>query len=108
MVDGDGEGANVMVTLDGPVVVLTPTGCLDKAAGEALLRAAEQAIASGASRLDVDLRSIVDSTPEGAASLVTARVVAAGLAEGLHYRTGRGAGRAALLAAYTDSGAASP
>ena len=105
---GNGDGERVKVTLDGSVVVLTPTGCLDADAGKALLDAAHTAIASGASRLDVDLRGIADSTAEGAASLVTCRVVAAGLAEGLHYRTGRGAGRQALLAAYTDSGAASP
>ena len=93
---------------EGSVVVLTPTGCLDAAAGTALVQAAEAAIAGGATRLDVDLRSIADSTAEGAASLVACRGIAAGIAEGLHYRTGRGAGRATLLAAYTESGAPSP
>lgn len=106
-VDG-GDGARVVVDREGSVVVVTPVGCLDAAAGTALLEAAEAAIAAGASRLDVDLRSIVDSTAEGAASLVACRAIAAGIAEGLHYRTGRGAGRAALLAAYTETGLPSP
>jgi hypothetical protein len=106
VVDGDGE--RVRVAVQGAVVVLTPTGCLDADAGTALLGAAEAAIASGAGRLDVDLRSIDSSTAEGAASLVACRALAVGLAEGLHYRTGRGPGRQALLAAYTEDGAPSP
>ena len=98
----------VEVTVSGSVVVLTPTGCLDGTAGSALLAAAAAAIGSGVTRLDVDLRGIDASTPDGAASLVACRAMAAGLAEGLHYRTGRGAGREALLAAYTDSAPQSP
>jgi hypothetical protein len=103
-----GEAERVHVAVQGAVVVLTPVGCLDASAGAALLAAAEAAIASGAERLDVDLRSIDASTAEGAASLVACRALAVGLAQGLHYRTGRGAGREALLAAYTESGAPSP
>jgi hypothetical protein len=102
------ETTRVQVAVDGEVVVLTPTGCLDAVAGAALLAAAEAAITSGASRLDVDLRSIDASTTEGAATLVACRGLATGLAEGLHYKTGRGAGREALLQAYTESGASSP
>ena len=103
-----GDSERVQVAVQGEVVVLTPTGCLDRDGGAALLAAAEAAVSSGAGRLDLDLRSIDSSTPEGAASLVACRALAAGVAGGLHYKTGRGAGREALLQAYTESGAPAP
>ena len=40
-------------------------------------------------------------TQEGAVALVRCREICGDLPDGLHYRTGRGPGRAALLAAYT-------
>ena len=54
------------------------------------------------SRIDVDLRSLDSFTDAGARALVGCRDLASHLPEGLHYRTGRGPGRDALLAAYTD------
>ncbi|MFP3900092.1 MAG: hypothetical protein ACLFXM_04505 [Acidimicrobiia bacterium] len=77
---------------------------LDRLAGDALLDAASAAVATGPSRLDIDLRRLESFTDEGARSLVSCRTLGSRLAEGLHYRTGRGPGRDALLAAYADAG----
>jgi hypothetical protein len=55
------------------------------------------------SRIDVDLRALDSFTDAGARALVGCRELGARLPEGLHYRTGRGPGREALLAAYTDA-----
>ena len=57
---------------------------------------------AGPSRIDVDLRALESYTDAGARALVGCRDLGAKLPEGLHYRTGRGPGREALLAAYTD------
>ena len=59
------------------------------------------AVADGPERLDIDLRAAADLDPDGAIALVRCREICGDLADGLHYRTGRGPGRDALLAAYT-------
>ena len=93
----------VEVTVEDAVVVLSVTGCLDAQAGFTLLWAATAAVAQHAQRLDVDLQRLQSFTPDGARALADCRRVSAGLPHGLHYRTGRGAGREALLAAYSTS-----
>ena len=67
----------------------------------ALVDAATAAVADAPERLDIDLRSSRAWTPEGAIALVPVPGICSDLADGLHYRTGRGPGRDALLAAYT-------
>ncbi|MFL6204526.1 MAG: hypothetical protein ACJ739_04175 [Acidimicrobiales bacterium] len=84
----------------GPFVVLEVGTLLDGDAGEALVAAAEAAISADLHRVDIDLTSLQSWTQEGAAALVRCRAVCSDLPDGLHYRTGRGPGRAALLAAY--------
>ena len=69
--------------------------------GAALVAAAEAALATEPERVDIDLRSLQSWTQDGAAALVRCREICGDLPDGLHYRTGRGPGRAALLAAYT-------
>lgn len=87
---------------DGGVIVLELMGTLDGDTGQALEQAAMAVAASdGTTRLDIDLRGLEGYTPEGADALVACRTHCAGLAGGLHYRTGRGPGREALLAAYS-------
>jgi hypothetical protein len=93
------------VTTEGGTVVLAVVRCLDEAAGGALLDAASAAVNAGPSRIDVDLRALDSYTDAGARALVGCRDLGARLPEGLHYRTGRGPGREALLAAYTDADA---
>ncbi|HEX9994996.1 MAG TPA: hypothetical protein VGB14_18875, partial [Acidimicrobiales bacterium] len=88
-----------VTSVDG-VVVIAVSGLLDAEAGAALVRAARHAAEGAPTRLDIDLQCLDGFTDEGAAALVTCRDVGNALAEGLHYRTGRGAGRDALLAAY--------
>ena len=83
-------------------VVLTIQGCLDQVAGEALIEAAATVVANEATRLEIDLCCLTGFTDEGACALVACRELCAGLPEGLHYRTGQGPGRDALLAAYAD------
>ena len=95
----------VDVTTEGGTVVLAVVRCLDEAAGGALLDAAAAAVDAGPSRIDVDLRALDSYTDAGARALVGCRDLGARLPEGLHYRTGRGPGRDALLAAYTDTDA---
>ena len=90
------------VTTEGTTVVLAVVRCLDEAAGGALLDAASAALDSQPTRIDVDLRSLDSFTDAGARALVGCRDLGAKLPGGLHYRTGRGPGRDALLAAYTD------
>ena len=99
----DDHGApNVTVTQEGTTVVIVVEGNLDNTTGEALLSTATSVVGTGTTRLDIDLRALDDFNDEGASALVSCRDVGAHLAEGLHYRTGRGPGRDALLAAYTD------
>ena len=85
-----------------PGVVLTIEGCLDQQAGEALVGAVTEAVMDGAGRLEVDLCSITGFTEDGACSLVAIRNLCDGLRDGLHYCTGQGPGRDALLAAFAD------
>ncbi|HEX6420707.1 MAG TPA: hypothetical protein VFZ77_19550 [Acidimicrobiales bacterium] len=94
--------SSIDVTTEGGTVVLSVTRCLDEAAGGALLAAAASAADRGPSRIDVDLRALESFTDAGARALVGCRDLGARLPEGLHYRTGRGPGRDALLAAYND------
>jgi hypothetical protein len=99
----DDHGApNVTVQQEGTTVVIVVEGNLDNTTGEALLSTASSVVGTGTTRLDIDLRALDDFNDEGASALVSCRDVGAHLAEGLHYRTGRGPGRDALLAAYTD------
>jgi hypothetical protein len=90
----------VEVRTEGDIVVLRVAPRLDAEAGTVLIDAAAAATAAGAARVDVDLRDLLTFTAEGARALVGCRALASSLAEGLHYRTGRGPGREALLTAY--------
>jgi hypothetical protein len=93
----------IRVAQEGSTVVIAVAGDLDITTGEALIDAAQAAIQTGPTRLDIDLRELQDFDEEGAGALVSCRELGAGLAEGLHYRTGRGPGREALLAAYSET-----
>lgn len=101
----DQEATSIRVATEGTTVVIAVERCLDSPTGEALVTAASAAVAAGPSRLDIDLRALENFTPEGADALVSCRAFSAQLAEGLHYRTVRGPGRDALLAAYSELGA---
>ena len=90
----------VDVSIDGGVAVLTLRGCLDAATGRVMADAAYSLAADDLVRLDVDLRHITAFDQAGAEALLACRDAGAALEEGLHYRTGQGPGRAALLAAY--------
>jgi hypothetical protein len=92
--------APVTVHTDGDAVVLELSHALDLAAGRALLDAVSAAIAANRARVDIDLCSITGWTDDGAKALVQCRELCCDLPDGLHYRTGRGPGRDALLAAY--------
>lgn len=101
-VDGDlgVEASPLDVAFEDGVVTVTVRGPLDAEAGRGVCAAAKGAVHREARRLDIDLRQVTSFTPDGAAALRACRPGAAGLTEGLHYRTGRGPGREALLAAY--------
>src|SRR5262245_66314189 len=101
------EPAAINVTSDGTAVVIAVEGGLDESTGEALVDAATAAVATGPSHLDIDLRGLESFTDEGARALVTCRTLGSDLPGGLHYRTSRGPGRDALLAAYREIGRAS-
>ncbi len=88
------------VHTNGAAVVLELSDALDPDAGRALVAAVTAAVASTAERVDIDLRALVSWTDAGARSLVRCREICRDLPGGLHYRTGRGPGRDALLAAY--------
>lgn len=83
-------------------VVLTIRGRLDAAAGAAVVKAASDAAADGATRIDIDLCAVTDFTEEGARWLHRCRRLSDALPGGLHYRTGRGPGQEALLVAYAE------
>ncbi|HYZ97989.1 MAG TPA: hypothetical protein VE575_04505 [Acidimicrobiales bacterium] len=91
------------VTSDGSAVVIAVEQCLDEPTGLALIDASTAAVDTGPTRLDIDLRGIDSFTETGAQALVACRTLGSKLPEGLHYRTGRGPGREALLAAYRDA-----
>lgn len=87
---------------DDRTVVLTIEGTLDGDAGEALLEATRVAAVDGTPRIDIDLRSVTGFTDAGARSLLRCRDLCGALLDGLHYRTGQGPGRDALLTAYAE------
>lgn len=96
------RGSSITVTTEGSTVVIAVERTLDAREGEALVEAARAALAAGPARLDIDLRALEGYTEEGARALVACRDLGAELPEGLHYRTGKGPGREALLAAYQE------
>lgn len=98
------HASSITVTTEASTVVIAVERTLDGREGDALLSAASAAVATNPDRLDIDLRGLEDYTDEGAKALVACRALGAQLAEGLHYRTGRGPGREALLAAYQETG----
>jgi hypothetical protein len=99
----DDQDSPISVHQEGTTVVIAVGGHLDLSTGELLLSAANAAVdGTGATRLDIDLRALDEFDDAGASALVSCRALSTRLAEGLHYRTGRGPGREALLAAYTD------
>lgn len=90
--------------LDGlRVVTVSVVDVLDGPTGRALEDVARTVADDGADRLDVDLRNLAGYSPEGVVALVRCRDLCATLPRGLHYRTGTGAGRDALLAAYDET-----
>lgn len=91
------------VSHEDSTAVIVVNARLDAAAGRALVAAATAALATAPARLDIDLRALDSFTDEGAAALLACRSLGARLPEGLHYRTGRGPGRDALLTAYRDA-----
>jgi hypothetical protein len=91
----------VTVRSDGTAVVLELSDALDPLVGRVLVDAVTSAVATGPDRVDIDLRHLASWTSEGAKALVRCREICRGLPDGLHYRTGRGPGREALLAAYS-------
>jgi hypothetical protein len=93
--------APVTVRSDGTAVVLELSDALDPLVGRALVDAVTSAVATGPERVDIDLRQLASWTREGVKALVSCREICRGLPDGLHYRTGRGPGREALLAAYS-------
>jgi hypothetical protein len=93
--------APVTVHTDGAAVVLELSDVLDPLVGRVLVDAVASAVATGPQRVDIDLRCLTDFTEEGARALVRCRELCRELPDGLHYRTGRGPGRDALLAAYS-------
>jgi hypothetical protein len=92
--------APLTVRTDGAAVVLELADSLDDRIGRVLVDAVASAVATAPERVDIDLTALVDWTGSGAESLVQCRELCRELPEGLHYRTGRGPGREALLAAY--------
>jgi hypothetical protein len=98
------DASSIRVATEGSAVVISVERTLDAAAGDTLLRLASAAVDAGRpERLDIDLRALDDYTEDGARALVALRALCARLAEGLHFRTGRGPGREALLIAFTDA-----
>jgi hypothetical protein len=91
----------VTVHTDGGAVVLELSDSLDPIVGRVLVDAVTSAVATGPNRVEIDLCAIRDWTLEGARALVQCRELCRDLPDGLHYRTGRGPGREALLAAYS-------
>ncbi|HEX8804530.1 MAG TPA: hypothetical protein VF743_10060 [Acidimicrobiales bacterium] len=101
--DATARESSIRVSTDGATVVIAVERTLDVPEGDALLSAASAAVATGPERLDIDLRALEAFTDAGARALVAIRALSDQLAEGLHYRTGRGPGRDALLAAYQEA-----
>jgi hypothetical protein len=82
------------------VVVIAVSGTLDADCGDELVRATRAWVGDGTTRVEIDLKCLDAFTMEGAAALVACRQLGDRLTGGLHYLTGQGAGREALLAAY--------
>lgn len=93
--------APVTVRTTGDAVVLELSDSLDLTVGQVLVDAVATAVASEPQRVEIDLRDIASWTADGAGTLVRCRELCRAVPEGLHYRTGRGPGRDALLAAYS-------
>lgn len=93
--------APVTVHTEGAVVVLELSHRLDQLVGRVLVDAVGAALGPMPERIEIDLRALESWTPDGASALVECRALCRDLPDGLHYRTGRGPGRDALLAAYT-------
>lgn len=93
--------APVTVRIHDAAVVFELSDTLDAATGSALVAAAESAVVAVPERVDIDLQQLQAWTAEGVTSLVRCREICRDLPGGLHYRTGRGPGRDALLAAYS-------
>lgn len=94
------RSAPLTVRTESGAVVLEVGDALDERTGRVLVDAVASAVATTPERVDIDLTALAAWTPEGAASLVRCREMCRDLPDGLHYRTGRGPGRDALLAAY--------
>jgi anti-anti-sigma regulatory factor len=92
--------APVTVRTEGAAVVLELSLALDRQVGRVLVDAVASAVATEPDRIDIDLTGLTEWSEAGASALVECREMCRGLPEGLHYRTGRGPGRDALLAAY--------
>lgn len=92
--------APVTVRTDGATVVLELSDTLDESVGRVLVDAVASALVTSPERIHIDLRELSSWTEAGAHALVTCRELCRDLPEGLHYCTGRGPGRDALLAAY--------
>ena len=95
--------AHVRVQRNGALVTISLNGHLDANTGIELLASLQAELDAGATRIDIDLLSVDDWNPEGAKALRRCRRLARGLTEGLHYRTGPGAGHEALLEAFDDA-----
>ena len=92
--------APVTVHTDGAAVVLELSDLLDDQVGRVLVDAVASAVSTAPERVDIDLTAVTSWTQDGARALVACRELCRDLSEGLHYVTGRGPGRDALLAAY--------
>lgn len=92
--------APLTVRAEGGAVVIEVGDALDERTGGVLVEAVASAVATTPERVDIDLTALCRWTPAGATSLVRCREMCRGLPDGLRYRTGRGPGRDALLAAY--------
>lgn len=91
---------DVVIDLDGAAATVVVSGPLDAPAGEALHDALVRSLARSLPRVEVDLQGVTSFTVEGVAWLTACHALAPDLADGLHYRTGPGPGRDALLASY--------
>lgn len=81
-------------------VTIVLTGHLDAHAGVELLAGLQAELEPSVTRIDIDLLGLTGWTPEGARALRRAHSLSSRLTDGLHFRTGPGAGHDALLEAY--------
>jgi hypothetical protein len=94
--------ARVTTTCGGPgePAVVTVRGRLDAATAVDLESLVRDLVEHGLVGLEIDLREVAEWSGAGADGLVRCHRIAARLTDGLRYRTGRGPGHEALLAAY--------